>query len=196
MQLVISLILFAAAIAYVEWRLKSVNRANDEADKQAEEHFATKKALKDHIEAAEKQRQLDNQDIDDRLSSIEQRVFFQPAAKQPEETAIPHEEAPKDVFYFRWPADDGSFDDGARELSPSENTYYQFHLLSPTEAEFTFFTVSDTQLSKANNSSKKYIERACSFSTAKSSHYTCQPGRAILQRGQWNITQKAIITYS
>ena len=195
MQLVISLILFAAAIAYVEWRLKSVNRANDEADKQAEEHFATKKALKDHIEAAEKQRQLDNQDIDDRLSSIEQRVFFQPAAKQPEETAIPHEEAPKDVFYFRWPADDGSFDDGARELSPSENTYYQFHLLSPTEAEFTFFTVSDTQLSKANNSSKKYIERACTFVNAKSAKYTCTPGKAHLERGKWLVDLKARIEY-
>lgn len=196
MQIVISLILFAAAIAYVEWRLKSVNRANDEADKHADEHFATKKALKDHIETTEKQRQLDNQNIDDRLASIEQRVFFQSSASQPVEPTEQQETAPKDVFYLRWPADDGIFDDAAREASPSENTYYKFHLLSPTEAEFSFVTISDTQLSKANNSSKKYIERACSFNTAKSMHFSCQPGRAILQHGRWTVTQKALITYS
>ncbi|MBR4388514.1 MAG: hypothetical protein IKT00_04985 [Prevotella sp.] len=195
MSIVISLILFVAAIAYVEWRLKSVNRSNDEADKHADHHFATKKDMKDYVEKTAKQRQIDLQNIDDRIASIEQRIFFtdNPAPKRPVEQMQP--ETKKDVFYFRWPAEDGSFNDAEREMVASENTYYEFHLLSPTEAEFTFKTISETQLSKANNSSKKYIERACTFSTAKSTRYSCQPGKAILKNGRWAITQKAVIEY-
>ena len=195
MSLVISLILFAAAIAYVEWRLKSVNRSNDEADQHADHYFATKKELKDYVEKTTKQRQIDLQAIDDRVSSIEQRVFFtgNPTQKRPVEQMQP--EIKKDVFYFRWPAEDGSFSDAEREPVATENTYYEFHLLSATEAEFLFKTISETQLSKANNSSKKYIERACTFSTAKSAHYSCQPGKAILKNGCWIITQKAVIEY-
>lgn len=196
MPLVLSLLLFVAAIAYVEWRLKSVNRSNDEADKRADDYFATKKALKEHIDRTVKQRESDLQTLDDRIASIEQRVFFQQAQASPATAAAPQQTPPKDVFFLRWPADDGTFDDAAREPSASENTYYEFRLLSPTEAEFRFTTISDTQLSKANNSSKKYIERACTFTTTKSAHYSCQPGRAVLQQGRWRVTQKAVITYS
>ena len=62
-------------------------------------------------------------------------------------------------------------------------------------AEFTFVTMSETQLSKANNSSKKYIERACNFSGAKSTQYVCTPGKAHLERGRWLIDLKARIEY-
>jgi hypothetical protein len=64
-----------------------------------------------------------------------------------------------------------------------------------THAEFIFVTMSDTQLSKANNSSKKYIERACSFVNAKSAQYACTPGKAHLERGKWLIDLKARIEY-
>ena len=55
--------------------------------------------------------------------------------------------------------------------------------------------MSDTQLSKANNSSKKYIERACTFVNAKSAQYTCTPGKAHLERGKWLVDLKARIEY-
>ena len=195
MSIVISLVLFAAAIAYVEWRLKSVNRANDEADKHADQYFATKKEMKDYVEKTAKQRELDLQTVSDRIASIEQRVFFanNPKPKTPVEQQQPVTK--KDVFYFRWPNEDGTFNDSEREPVATENTYYEFHLLSDTEAEYRFKTISETQLSKANNSSKKYIERACTFTTAKSTHYLCQPGNAKLNNGLWVITQKAIIEY-
>ena len=64
-----------------------------------------------------------------------------------------------------------------------------------TVADFQFVTMSDTQLSKANNSSKKYIERACSFVNAKSAQYVCFPGKAHLERGKWLIDRKARIEY-
>lgn len=195
MSIVISLVLFAAAIAYVEWRLKSVNRSNDEADKHADSYFATKKEMKDYVGKTAKQRELDLQTINDRIASIEQRLFFSNDTKPKAPVEQIQPVTKKDVFFFKWPNEEGAFDDAEREPVATENTYYEFHLTSPTEAEFRFKTISETQLSKANNSSKKYIERACTFSTTKSSHYTCQPGKAVLKNGLWVITQKAIIEY-
>ena len=111
---------------------------------------------------------------------------------QMQKTAVP---ARDDVFYFRWPADDGTFDDASRQSAQTEDTYYEFRLTGNGKAECRFVTMSDTQLSKANNSSKKYIERACSFSTAKSSRFTCTPGTARLDRGRWVVVEKAQIEY-
>lgn len=193
MQTVISLFLFVAAIAYVEWRLAAVRRRQDEADKEATEHFVTRKEWMKHNEAQQTQQQLDASQQSDRIASIEQRVFFSPpqSAVAPEPVTS---EGPQ-VFYFRWPDDDGSFADSQRQTRQTEDTYYEFRMVGDDEAEYRFVTLNNTQLSKANNASKKYIERACVFTAARSLVYTCVPGRATLQRGRWTVTQKARIDY-
>ena len=196
-MIAITIILFAVAIAYVEFRLRSVNRKNEAYEKEATDFFASKKELKDQMEQeiAERREQLR---LLERLASVEKKLFYgQPVVSsptpRPERLSSPT--ADDSVFFFRWPADDGTFDDGTRQPVQTEDTYYAFRLTDATHAEFRFVTMSDTQLSKANNSSKKYIERACSFTTAKSSRFTCTPGTARLERGRWVITQKARITY-
>lgn len=193
MQTVLSIFLFVAAIAYVEWRLATVRRRQDEADREATEHFVTRQEWKKQNEQQQAQRQLEATQQSDRIASIEQRLFFsnQPATAPAQRQT---DEKPQ-VFYFRWPDDDGSFADSQRQTRQTEDTYYEFRLVGDDEAEFRFVTLSNTQLSKANNASKKYIERACVFTAARSLVYTCVPGRATLQRGRWTVTQKARIDY-
>ncbi len=191
--------LFALAIAYVEYRLKGVKRDTDKEQSGAVDYFATKEEVKRLAKQWAEQTEADRQAFEERMASIEQKAFFSAETKKKAaeaKPAQPAEEADPSVVYFRWPADDGTFNDSQRERVQTEDTYYLFRLDSTrTRADFTFITMSDTQLSKANNSSKKYIERACNFVGAKSSQYTCTPGKAHLERGKWLIDLKARIEY-
>jgi len=199
MQTVLSLFLFALAIGYVEYRLKSIRKEGDDDRKGAFDFFATKEELKKTTRRLDEQIKADRQAVEERMQSIEEKAFFQQPVAQEETPAAKAASAPvadPSVVYFRWPVDDGTFLDSSRSSVQTEDTYYLFRLDdSRTKAEFLFVTMSDTQLSKANNSSKKYIERACSFTNAKSSLYSCTPGKAHLDRGRWVIDEKARIEY-
>ena len=195
MQTVLSIFLFALAIAYVEYRLKSIRKDDSDDKKDAFDFFATKEELKKAVKRIEEQGEAYRQTIDEKLASVEQKVFFAPQEEKTVEEVVEEEPDPS-VIFFRWPGDDGSFDDSQRLTAQTEDTYYMFRLDDTrTHAEFIFVTMSDTQLSKANNSSKKYIERACSFVNAKSAQYACTPGKAHLERGKWLIDLKARIEY-
>lgn len=195
MQTVLSIFLFALAIAYVEYRLKSIRKDDSDDKKDAFDFFATKEELKKAVKRIEEQGETYRQTIDEKLASVEQKAFFAPQEEKTVEEVVEEEPDPS-VIFFRWPGDDGSFDDSQRLTAQTEDTYYMFRLDDTrTHAEFIFVTMSDTQLSKANNSSKKYIERACSFVNAKSAQYACTPGKAHLERGKWLIDLKARIEY-
>lgn len=195
MQTVLSIFLFALAIAYVEYRLKSIRKDDSDDKKDAFDFFATKEELKKAVKRIEEQGEAYRQTIDEKLASVEQKAFFAPQEEKTVEEVVEEEPDPS-VIFFRWPGDDGSFDDSQRLTAQTEDTYYMFRLDGTrTHAEFIFVTMSDTQLSKANNSSKKYIERACSFVNAKSAQYACTPGKAHLERGKWLIELKARIEY-
>jgi hypothetical protein len=195
MQTVLSIFLFALAIAYVEYRLKSIRKDDSDDKKDAFDFFATKEELKKAVKRIEEQGEAYRQTIDEKLASVEQKAFFAPQEEKTVEEVVEEEPDPS-VIFFRWPGDDGSFDDSQRLTAQTEDTYYMFRLDDTrTRAEFIFVTMSDTQLSKANNSSKKYIERACSFVNAKSAQYACTPGKAHLERGKWLIDLKARIEY-
>lgn len=195
MQTVLSIFLFALAIAYVEYRLKSIRKDDSDDKKDAFDFFATKEELKKAVKRIEEQGEAYRQTIDEKLASVEQKAFFAPQEEKTVEEVVEEEPNPS-VIFFRWPGDDGSFDDSQRLTAQTEDTYYMFRLDDTrTHAEFIFVTMSDTQLSKANNSSKKYIERACSFVNAKSAQYACTPGKAHLERGKWLIDLKARIEY-
>ena len=195
MQTVLSIFLFALAIAYVEYRLKSIRKDDSDDKKYAFDFFATKEELKKAVKRIEEQGEAYRQTIDEKLASVEQKAFFAPQEEKTVEEVVEEEPDPS-VIFFRWPGDDGSFDDSQRLAAQTEDTYYMFRLDDTrTHAEFIFVTMSDTQLSKANNSSKKYIERACSFVNAKSAQYACTPGKAHLERGKWLIDLKARIEY-
>ena len=195
MQTVLSIFLFALAIAYVEYRLKSIRKDDSDDKKDAFDFFATKEELKKAVKRIEEQGEAYRQTIDEKLASVEQKAFFAPQEEKTVEEVVEEEPDPS-VIFFRWPGDEGSFDDSQRLTAQTEDTYYMFRLDDTrTHAEFIFVTMSDTQLSKANNSSKKYIERACSFVNAKSAQYACTPGKAHLERGKWLIDLKARIEY-
>lgn len=197
MNTIISLFLFAAAIGWFEYRLRGLNKEADRDQKGAFDFFATKEELKKTMQRLTQQAEADRTALEERVASIEQKAFFVAEEKKAAATtAAPKQEADPAVVFFRWPADDGTFVDAQRQRVQTEDTYYLFRLDdSRTRAEFTFVTMSDTQLSKANNSSKKYIERACNFSGAKSAQYTCTPGKAHLERGRWVVDLKARIDY-
>ena len=191
--------LFALAIGYVEYRMKGIRRDTDKEQSGAVDYFATKEEVKHLAKQWAEQQEADRQAFEERMASIEQKAFFDAEAKKKAaevKAQQPVEQADPSVVYFRWPADDGTFNDAQRESVQTEDTYYIFHLdATRTRADFSFITMSDTQLSKANNSSKKYIERACNFVGAKSSQYVCTPGKAHLERGKWVIDLKAHIEY-
>ena len=198
MQTVLSLLILFLAIAYVEYRMKSVRRDSADDRTDAKDYFATKEEVRNALRKLNEQMTEFHTAIDERMTSLEEKVFFKPAAEEVVDVSVAEQKEQPDpsVVYFRWPADDGSFTDSQRQTVQSEDTYYLFHLdESRTHAEYSFVTMSDTQLSKANNSSKKYIERACTFAGAKSSRFVCTPGRAHLERGRWIIDQKARIEY-
>ena len=196
MQTVLSIFLFLLAIAYVEYRLKSMRRDTNDDKSGAFDFLATKEELKKAVKKIDERAETYRQAIDEKLASVEQKAFFATEVEEKvPETAVEEEPDPS-VIFVRWPSDDGTFNDRQRLTSQTEDTYYLFRLDDTrTRAEFTFVTMSDTQLSKANNSSKKYIERACSFVNAKSAQYTCTPGKAHLERGKWLIDLKARIEY-
>ena len=195
-MIILTILLFAAAIAYIEYRVRSVSQKNDAYEKEATDYFATKKELKEQLEREIAERRETLRLLDERLASMEKKMFYsEPLTAKTVSTQQVATPSRDDVFYFRWPADDGTFDDASRQPVQTEDTYYEFRLTGSGKAEFRFVTMSDTQLSKANNSSKKYIERACSFSTAKSSRFTCTPGTARLDRGRWVVVDKAQIEY-
>ena len=200
MEVVLSLFLFALAIGYVEYRLKGIRRDTDKEQSGAFDFFATKDELKKAVKKLNEKVEENRVAHEERMTSIEQKAFYEAEEKKKKheeirKAAIKQETDPSVVF-FRWPADDGTFDNQQRSATQTEDTYYRFHLdATRTHAEFTFVTMSDTQLSKANNSSKKYIERACNFAGAKSSQYSCTPGKAHLERGKWIIDLKARIDY-
>ena len=199
MNTVLSLFLFAAAIAWFEYRLKRISKENDQYQKGAFDFFATKEELKKAVKTLNEKASADRQALDERIASVEEKAFF--AQKEEEKAAEERKSAPvvesdPSVVYFRWPGDDGTFVDAQRLRVQTEETYYLFRLdETRTQAEFVFVTMSDTQLSKANNSSKKYIERACDFTGAKSGQYVCTPGKAHLERGRWVVDSKARIDY-
>ena len=177
MQTVLSIFLFLLAIAYVEYRLKSLRREDSDDKSSAFDFFATKEELKKAVKKINEQAEAYQKAIDEKLTSVEQKAFFTPQVEE-KVTEVVEEEPDPSVIFFRWP------------------TYYLFRLDDTrTHAEFVFVTMSDTQLSKANNSSKKYIERACTFVNAKSAQYTCTPGKAHLERGKWLVDLKARIEY-
>lgn len=195
MQTVLSIFLFLLAIAYVEYRLKSLRREDSDDKSSAFDFFATKEELKKAVKKINEQAEAYQKAIDEKLTSVEQKAFFTPQVEEKVKEVVEEEPDPS-VIFFRWPGDDGSFDDRQRLTAQSEDTYYLFRLDDTrTHAEFVFVTMSDTQLSKANNSSKKYIERACTFVNAKSAQYTCTPGKAHLERGKWLVDLKARIEY-
>ncbi len=196
-MIAVTIILFAIAIAYVEFRLRSVSQKNEAYEKEATDYFATKKELKEQLDKEIAERRETLRLLDERLASMEKKLFYEQPVTAPRQQTSQQQVPPtdKNVFYFRWPVDDGTFDDTTRQPAQTEDTYYEFRLTDATHAEFRFVTMSDTQLSKANNSSKKYIERACSFTSAKSSRFTCTPGTARLNRGRWVIVEKARIEY-
>ena len=199
MNTVLSLFLFAAAIGWFEYRLRQISKENDHDQKGAFDFFATKEELKKAVKSLTEKAVADKQAIDERITSVEEKAFFAQKAEEKvaeEKKKAPVEEADPSVIYFRWPGDDGSFVDAQRLRAQTEETYYLFRLdETRTQAEFIFVTMSDTQLSKANNSSKKYIERACNFTGAKSAQYACTPGKAHLERGRWMVDVKARIDY-
>jgi hypothetical protein len=199
MQTVLSLFLFVAAIVYVEYRLRGVSKRLDDDQLDANSRFATKEGLNATTEKLTLKQLEELRALDERMTSLEQRTFF----NQPDNLAVANGSqgsgttvADPDVIYFRWPADDGSFDDKARLTVQTEDTYYEFSLHDDrSKADVRFVTMTETQLNKANNSSKKYIERACNFTGAKSIHYICHPGTAHLERGRWYIDDKVRIEY-
>ena len=199
MEFVFSLFLFALAIGYVEYRLKSLRKDTDKEQSGAIDFFATKEELKKAVNDLKEQADADRLASDERMASIEQKAFYAEEKKKKEvekKASLPVEDPDPAVIFFRWPADDGTFDDAQRQRVQTEDTYYMFRLDDTRKkASFTFVTMSETQLSKANNSSKKYIERACNFVNAKSTKYDCTPGTAHLDRGKWVIDQKARIAY-
>ena len=199
MNIVLSLFLFAVVIAYVEYRFKKINRDNDHDQKGAFDYFATKEELHKAVKKLTAQAEEDRTAMKERMESLEQKAFFSAEIKKAEEEKAKNvvvEDPDPSVIYFRWPADDGTFTDVQRVRTQTEETYYEFHLdETRTKATFVFVTMSDTQLSKANNSSKKYIERACDFTGSKSQRFTCTPGTALLSRGKWVVEQKARIDY-
>ena len=186
MQTVLSLLILFLAIAYVEYRMKSARRDSADDRTDAKDYFATKEEVRNALRKLNEQMTEFHTAIDERMTSLEEKAFFTPAAEEVVDAPAAEQEEQPDpsVVFFRWPADDGSFTDSQRQTVQSEDTYYLFHLdESRTHAEYSFVTMSDTQLSKANNSSKKYIERACTFVGAKSSRFV------------WIIDQKARIEY-
>lgn len=200
MEVVLSLFLFALAIGYVEYRLKGIRRDTDKEQSGAFDFFATKDELKKAVKKLNERVEENRVAHEERMTSIEQKAFYQAEEKKKKHEEIrkaaPKQETDPSVVFFRWPADDGTFDNQQRSATQTEDTYYRFHLdATRTHADFIFVTMSDTQLSKANNSSKKYIERACNFAGAKSSQYSCTPGKAHLERGKWIIDLKARIDY-
>ena len=199
MNTVLSLFLFAIAIAWFEYRLKGINKESDRDQKGAFDYFATKEELKKAVKKLTEKDDETRTALSERMTSLEEKAFFaseEKKKKEAEKPQTPEVETDPSVIYFRWPADDGTFTDAQRLLSQTEETYYEFHLdETRTKATFVFVTMSDTQLSKANNSSKKYIERACDFTGSKSQRFTCTPGTALLLRGKWVVEQKARIDY-
>ena len=199
MNTVLSLFLFAAAIAWFEFRLKRISQEGDKDQKGAFDFFATKEELKKAVKSLTEKAVADKQALDERITSVEEKAFFAQKAEEKaaeEKKKVPVVEPDPSVIYFRWPGDDGSFPDAQRLRAQTEETYYLFRLdETRTQAEFIFVTMSDTQLSKANNSSKKYIERACNFTGAKSGQYACTPGKAHLEQGRWVVDVKARIDY-
>ena len=200
MEVVLSLFLFALAIGYVEYRLKGIRRDTDKEQSGAFDFFATKDELKKAVKKLNERVEENRVAHEERMTSIEQKAFYQAEEKKKKHDEIrkaaPKQETDPSVVFFRWPADDGTFDNQQRSATQTEDTYYRFHLdATRTHTDFIFVTMSDTQLSKANNSSKKYIERACNFAGAKSSQYSCTPGKAHLERGKWIIDLKARIDY-
>ena len=199
MQTVLSLFLFVAAIAYVEYRFRALSNRMDEDQRDANSRFSTKEGLNATTERLTVKQAEQLRALGERMASLEQRTFFsQPNdGRQTEMGAAETVVVDPTVIYFRWPADDGTFDDAARLLAQTEDTYYEFSLHDDrTKADVRFVTMTETQLNKANNSSKKYIERSCNFSGAKSIHYICHPGKAHLERGRWIIDEKVRIEYS
>ena len=200
MQTVFSLFLFVAAIAYAEYRFRKLSARQDDDQREANSRFATKEGLHATTEQLTVKQHDELRALNERMTSLEQRTFFskeKPAGQAVHTAPVVQEVADPLVVYFRWPADDGTFDDRARSLVQTEDTYYEFSFHDDrSKADVRFVTMNETQLSKANNSSKKYIERACDFTGAKSIHYICHPGTAHLERGRWIIDQKVKIEYN
>ena len=200
MEVVFSIFLFALAIGYVEYRLKTIRKDDSDDKKDAFDFFATKDELKKAVKKIHEKIDENHVAQEERMESIEQKAFYAAEEKkkqaEKQQKAASKPDAGPSVVFFRWPDDDCTFDNKLRSATQTEDTYYRFQLdASRTRADFTFVTMSDTQLSKANNSSKKYIERACNFAGTKSSQYSCTPGKAHLERGKWIIDLKARIDY-
>ena len=113
MQTVLSIFLFALAIAYVEYRLKSIRKDDSDDKKDAFDFFATKEELKKAVKRIEEQGEAYRQTIDEKLASVEQKAFFAPQEEKTVEEVVEEEPDPS-VIFFRWPGDDGSFDDSQR----------------------------------------------------------------------------------
>ena len=155
MQTVLSLFLFVAAIAYVEYRFRALSNRMDEDQRDANSRFSTKEGLNATTERLTVKQAEQLRALGERMASLEQRTFFsQPNdGRQTEMGAAETVVVDPTVIYFRWPADDGTFDDAARLLAQTEDTYYEFSLHDDrTKADVRFVTMTETQLNKAMES--------------------------------------------
>lgn len=194
MGVIISLLICAFILAYTEKRVRSFQRKTKEQDALLQESFAKKEKKEKQIEIEINNIKKLIAEITERLDLSDKKAYVD--NKKSENAEALKKELPNKI-YFRWAEEDGTFADKERLMSPDEDTFYEFILDdSRINAEFYFITQSDTQLNKANNSSKKYIERACKFTQSKSMKYVCNPGKAHLEKGKWIIDEMARIDYS
>ena len=94
MNTVLSLFLFAAAIAWFEFRLKRISQEGDKDQKGAFDFFATKEELKKAVKSLTEKAVADKQALDERITSVEEKAFF---AQKAEEKAAEEPEAVVDV---------------------------------------------------------------------------------------------------
>ena len=94
MQTVLSIFLFALAIAYVEYRLKSIRKDDSDDKKDAFDFFATKEELKKAVKRLEEQGEAYRQAIDEKLASVEQKAFFAPQVEEVAEETVVDEPDP------------------------------------------------------------------------------------------------------
>ena len=92
-MLILTILLFAAAIAYIEFRIRSVSQKNDAYEKEATDYFASKKELKEQLEREIAERRETLRLLDERLASMEKKMFYSEplTAKtvQMQKTAVP-----------------------------------------------------------------------------------------------------------
>ena len=99
MQTVLSIFLFRLAIAYVEYRLKSLRREDSDDKSSAFDFFATKEELKKAVKKINEQAEAYQKAIDEKLTSVEQKAFFTPQVEEKVTEVVEEEPAPSVIFF-------------------------------------------------------------------------------------------------